>query len=482
MEELKARKRVLVGHLPTRRHAFSSAESMKYKEKVETKLREWHIDVINIDSLNHEGLIYDHHDVPEVVRHFATNKVDCVFIDNISFGVEDAVAKVAKALGKPVLLWGPRDDRPMADGKRIRDSQCGTFAASKALQRYGVPFSYIVSSTVDSKIFKVGFETFINATRASRGFLGAKIGVISNRPQQFYSVIMNEGELLERWAIEMVPISLVEIEDRVLGTRGKDERAKSIVEEYSQRFVFKEVSQDAIETMASLQSCLIEWIDQEGLSGIAMQCWDSLQSRLGIAPCLVNSEITSLGVPVACETDVKGALTSILVQNATRREIPSFFSEWTMRHPDNDNGELLWHCGLAPYSLREEGSDAFVGRYHLLPGNDPGMGNWVLRGGDVTIARLDELGSDYSLMMGHARGIQGPFNLGTHMWIEVNNWPLWEYKLMQGPYIHHVSCIHDKVCFSLYEATRFIPGLRADPIEPTEQEILNYLVGGDTRS
>ena len=39
-------------------------------------------------------------------------------------------------MGLPVLLWGPRDERPDENGVRLRDSQCGLFATGKVLRRF----------------------------------------------------------------------------------------------------------------------------------------------------------------------------------------------------------------------------------------------------------------------------------------------------------------------------------------------------------
>jgi len=41
-----------------------------------------------------------------------------------------------------------------------------------------------------------------------------------------------------------------------------------------------------------------------------------------------------------------------------------------------------------------------------------------------------------------------------------------------GPYIHHVAGTYGKVADVLYEACRYIPGLKADPAEPGEAELL----------
>jgi hypothetical protein len=142
---------------------------------------------------------------------------------------------------------------------------------------------------------------------------------------------------------------------------------------------------------------------------------------------------------------------------------PTFFADLTVRHPTNDNAELLWHCGNFPHSLAKEPGAGFLGTHFVIPPHRPGTGNFEIRGGDVTVARFDGMGGEYSLLVGHARGTQGPFTLGTYLWIEVPDWPLWEERLVRGP--------------ALYEATRFIPGLKPDPVQPNEQQIGAYLRG-----
>ena len=44
-----------------------------------------------------------------------------------------------------------------------------------------------------------------------------------------------------------------------------------------------------------------------------------------------------------------------------------------------------------------------------------------------------------------------------------------------GPYIHHVTAIHDHGAYALYKATKFIHDLKPDPVQPSEEEIKSYL-------
>lgn len=474
------KKKIKIGLAPTRRNVFSVEDSLKYKKLIEEKLRSWGVDFVNLDSLNKEGLLFNRLEAGKAAKIFIDAGVDAVFAPHVNFGTEDAVAKLAKEVNKPLLLWGPRDEAPLKDGTRLRDTQCGLFATSKILMRYGVPFSYIVNSRVDSKIFERGFKIFIAAARAANSFLKARIGQISTRPGDFYTVIINEGELLERWGIETVPITLVDVEKGVLNMVKNDPRVKDTVADFKARGItFKDMDDATVGRVAALKLFLMDWAERENLSAIAFQCWDALQLALGIVPCFVDSELTAMGIPVSCETDINGALTSLLLQNASHTESPTFFCDLTIRHPENENGELLWHCGPFPHELVKDKDKAFVGKHFILPSGSPGTGNWEIKGGDITVARFDGINGKYSLFMGHARGNTGPFTLGTYVWIEVPDWPLWEEKFIYGPYIHHVAAVHDKAAYALYEATRFIPGLEPDPVNPSEDEIRAYLRGGD---
>ncbi|MCK4830068.1 hypothetical protein KA005_80860, partial [bacterium] len=82
----------------------------------------------------------------------------------------EVLARMAKKVGEPFLLWGPRDESPLPDGKHLHDTQYGLFATSNVLKKYGVPFMYIVNSRVDSIEFERGFKTFLGAARAARNF------------------------------------------------------------------------------------------------------------------------------------------------------------------------------------------------------------------------------------------------------------------------------------------------------------------------
>ena len=472
------KKPIKVGLAPTRRDVFSREDSLRYKRLIEDKLAEWDVCFENIDWLNDEGLLFDGKDARRVAERFMADGVDALFAPHCNFGTEDAVAQLAKALGKPMLLWGPRDESPLPDGLRLRDSQCGLFATSKVLRRLNVPFTYVINSRVDGPEFERGFKGWLGAAAAANAVRNARIGQINPRPAGFWTVMVNEGELLERWGVQVVPTSLIEIGQRAEALIAENgEPLRAVAAGYRERVDMSDVDEASGLKLAALELAIQEWAERQQLDGVAIQCWDALQDMLGICSCFVDSELTGKYLPVACETDIHGALTELMLQAAAGYTTPVFFADLTVRHPYDDNIELLWHCGPFPAELARANSPRRVGQHYILSRPMTGTAEWQIRGGDVTIARIDGDHGQYSMLIGQAVGADGPFNRGTYLWVRVQNWPLWEQKIIYGPYIHHVAGIHGRLAPVLHEACKYIPGLAPDPVEPTAEEIAAFWRG-----
>ena len=136
------RKTLRIGFAPTRRvlttpKAFSTDEALRIKKEVEEYVKKFQdVEWVNLDSINKEGLLFQVSDVNAASELFKNKKVDAVFFPFCNFGSEEAVAKMAREVGKPVLVWGPRDEAPDENGDRLRDAQCGMFALTKVLQQF----------------------------------------------------------------------------------------------------------------------------------------------------------------------------------------------------------------------------------------------------------------------------------------------------------------------------------------------------------
>ena len=471
------KKEFVLGYMPTRRVFFSKEESFKEKIKTLDAVKKLcpQVKIVDLEFLNSEGLLITENEALQVAKKFIAEEVDAVFAPHCNFGCEGAVAIAARSINKPLLIWAPRDAAPEADGSRLRDSQCGIFATSKVLQRFGVKFSYILTSRVTDEVFQKGFINFIASANVLKNFRNARIGYLGSRPRDFYSVMFNDSELLEKFGISVIPVDPSAIYRDVRSRlAAPDAELKAAVDLVKSTASFGEQqSADIPERLAALYVSIKKWANDENISAASIQCWDSMQQEIGICPCYVNSLLADEMFPVGCEADVHGTISSLMLQSAQFNTEPVFLADLTIRHPEDDNAELLWHCGPFPASLAKGARR--VGNHFVLPSHAPGVCDWELKSGHLSLVRFDGINGKYSLFSGEGDVVTGPYNLGTYCYVKVADWPFWERKLVEGPYIHHIAGAYGSTSSVFYEFCRYCDELTFDPATPTLDQIKRNL-------
>lgn len=462
---------IKLGYAPTRRSIFSAPDAIKYRGLTAQRLIELGVDFVDITDINEEGLLYNDADMLKIAEKFKAEKIDGLFLPHCNFGTEYECARLAKELGVPVLLWGPLDERPEPDGTRLRDTQCGLFATGKVLRRFGVPFTYMTNCRLEDPVFERGLRDFMAVCNVVKTFRHIRILQISTRPFDFWSTMCNEGELLEKFNIQLAPIPMGELVDEVRKNLRNVAETQEVMT-YCRANMNIAIKDDELEKVAAMKVAMKHLAEKYGCNAIAIQCWNQLQTELGIMPCAASALLNEEGIPTVCETDIHGAITALLVEAAGMGQVRSFFADWTIRHPDCPNGELLQHCGPWPISVAGEKPTIT----YPLAFDHPGSITAEAKHGDVSLVRFDGDLGQYSLLLGHAKGIDGPKGMGTYLWVEVDNIKRLEAKLVEGPYIHHCVGIHKDVVPVLYEACKYI-GVKPDLYDPIEEEVKAYLRG-----
>lgn len=464
-------KKIKIGLAPTRRSIFSAPDAIKFANLTRDRLKELGVEFVDITDINEEGLLYDDADRIKIAAKFKAENIKGLFLPHCNFGTEYECGRLAKELGVPVLLWGPRDERPDENGIRLRDSQCGLFATGKVLRRFKVPFTYLTNCRLGDPEFERGINLFLSVCNTVDTFRNIRILQIGPRPFDFWSTMCNEGELLEKFNIQLSPIPLPELTDAMKAAKEEGTKVKEVIE-YCKNNMNIKIKDNELENVAALKVAVRTLADKYGCNAGAIQCWNALQGEIGIMPCAANSLLNEEGFPVVCETDIHGAVTALLIEAAGMDEARGFFADWTVRHPDNENGELLQHCGPWPISVaKEKPSIAYP-----LAFEHPGAVEAEAKHGDMTLCRFDGDNGEYSLLLGNAKGIEGPYTKGTYVWVEVDNLKRLEDKLVCGPYIHHCVGIHKDVVAVLYEACKYI-GIKADLYDPIEEDVKAYIRG-----
>lgn len=455
---------VNLGFCPIGKFVFSHDDAKAYKAILENKFSEIGINYIGIDDVIEDGIIRSYDDIDKAVDFLKSHHIDCLFIPHCNFGTESAAGMIAKRLGVPTLLWGPRDKAPAEDGTRLRDSLCGMFASSKVLVKLGVPFTYIENCEMDDDVFLNGLDRFIRAANVVKKLKNARIGIVGNRIDFFWSTIINENELLQKFGIEILPIDLAKV---VRLTREKADaeygRYLSEIEVLGKNLDITGVPEKGMINVLALRDVMYAFAVDNKLSALAVESFMSLIDELGACVSFAQAAVSDLGIPCVSESDIHGAISSIIAEAANLNSEASFLADLTIRHPSNDNGLLLWHDSF-PLSLKAEDSRASLGSHWILPDFEPGMCHWKLKDGTITIVRFDGEAGSYKLLAEKSSTITGPFTQNTYVWVELENWKKFERKVIEGPYIHHTACVYGDYTEVLQEACKYIQGLEFDAV------------------
>lgn len=370
---------------------------------------------------------------------------------------------IAKQCGVPTLLWGARDEPPLPDGSRLRDVLCGLLATSKVLHTLGVPFSYINNCHAHEPQFEQGIRRFIGAVRVSKTLRRMRIAHIGQRIDFFWSTIVSESELMQRFGIEIRPVEMTlflrDLRGRVQTNRPAYEQEMRQLETWIDTSVCQD--RDALLHNLALRDAVMELVQKHDLDAVCLQTFSAVQEFAGASLCLGVALLNDLGVVVGCESDIHGTISSVLAEAATEDNARSFLADITTRHPKDDNAVLLWHFE-APLSLRHPQARVKLGQPWILKGLPPGLLHFQLKDGPLTLVRFDGDSRGYRLALGHGRTVKGPYTQEYYAWMQVDNWPVWERKLIFGPYMHHYSFVYGHLSEVLEDAARFVPGLAVD--------------------
>ena len=412
---------------------------------------------VDLKGINPVDVMYNEDDAEKVIERFRAEKVDAVVIINCNFGNEEIAAQVAGALNVPTMIWAPMEDEFLPDGSRFCDSQCGMFGVSRILQRNNIPFTYVETCHVEDDVFKAGFEKFVSVACMVKNFRGMRIAQVGMRPKPFTSVIFNEGELMQKFGIRVIPVNMAVVIDkynRILKERDAEleEGAKLLLSRYE----MDELTPPLLKKVYAFVLLYQEIFAEYRVQAVSAECWTAMQLGVGAMPCTAYSVLADMGYVISCESDLHGAISMAMLSCASLgRKIP-FFGEFTVRNPENRNSELLWHCGPFAYSLKKDG----------CPCKNVNMRQWFqVKDGHYTITRFDQDNGDYMMLAGQFDSTTGPYTFGTYLWAQFDDLSKWERKLVEGPYIHHMAEIEGDYTEELKEFSKYVPGLKIDTVE-----------------
>ena len=396
-----------------------------------------------------------------------------------NFGPESSETILAQLFGGPVMYAAAaeEDKDNLIDGRG--DAYCGMLNCSYNLGLRGIR-AYIPEYPVGSaqEVAQM-IREFRPVAAGILGLRGLKLMTFGPRPQDFMAC---NGPIQPLFDLG------VEIEenselDLLVAYRkhDQDSRIPRLVCQMARELGEGNRMADVLPRLAQYEITLLDWAEEHRGSrsyvAFANKCWPAFQTEFGFVPCYVNARLGAMGIPVACEVDIYGALSEYLglcltgepvtlldinntvPENLYQQEIASRGGRNLPRLNETFMG---FHCGNTPICRLRNPVMGYqlIMKRDLEPDSPPNITRGTLEGtiqaGPVTFYRLQGTARG-ELKAYVAQGEVLPTEPGTFGGVGVFSIPemnrFYRHVLIEKHYPHHgaVAFGHQgKALFSLF--------------------------------
>ncbi len=392
-----------LGIVATSRDCFPLELAKKRREKLVKECRHQKISVYEVKKI-----VEKESDVTSALEEINKARLNALVIFLGNFGPEGPEAILAQSFNGPVMLAAAAEESSQDLIQGRGDAYCGLLSASYnlGLRRARV---YIPEYPVgDASQVAAMMQEFIPVARAVLGIKNLKIISFGPRPHDFFTCHAPLQPLYDL-GVEVMENSELDLYDIFL--QAKDDPAvKDIAESMRQELKGSKPDPGLLKKLAQYEVGLRRFLEQNrGAASfvvLANKCWPAFERYFGFVPCYVNSRLASEGIPVACETDIYGALSEYMAACVTagpvtlldiNNTVPQdMFEAEKEKIGDYKPTDLFmgFHCGNTPSSCL---IDAEL-RYQLImnrlleAGQKPDITRGTLEGrirpGAITIFRL----------------------------------------------------------------------------------------------
>lgn len=279
-----------------------------------------------------------------------TGEYDGVIMSLPNFSDENGAVAALRDAGVPILIQAYPDEIGKMDFEHRRDSYCGKFSIEDVFNQYKIPYTVLEPHVVhpQSQEFEQNLHDFAAICRVVNGMKRFSIGMIGARTSKFKTVRFDEITL-QKYGITVETFDLSELFYKVKNMSDDDAR----VLERKQRLInytdFSRVPDEKITTLAKVSVVIDEYIEEYRLDCITLRCWEEMQTVLGIAPCVLLSELNDRGIVASCEIDLCSAINMYSMQLASEK--PTACVDWNNNYGTEKDKVILFHCGPIAQSL-----------------------------------------------------------------------------------------------------------------------------------
>jgi L-fucose isomerase-like protein len=365
------------------------------------------LDALDAEIVGPRLLLFDEDAARHALAELKQKRLDLMLILQVTFTDAGMTKRIAKEIEAPLAFWAFPEPRT---GGRLRlNSLCGVNLAAHALARAAHRYSWVHSAPdaveAPARIRRLLeappqapprsepvspreeplIETVsARAESALAQLKGARVGLVGEPPDGFDTCSFDEGALQELLGVHLERLSLDEV-FRVARAQSPQSVAESRARVEAELAGTRELDQPALERSVRVFGAFSDLARERGLSALAVRCWPEFFTAYGCAACGPMAMTSQGGVPCACEADVCGAVTSLLLQAIT--DAPPFMADLVDVDREGDSA-VVWHCGLAPISMADPDQRPRAGIHSNR--RMPLLGEFALAPGRVTLARLGQ--------------------------------------------------------------------------------------------
>ena len=234
-----------------------------------------------------------------------------VFLGN--FGPETPETLIAKNFDGPCMFVAAAEgDGDLINGRG--DAYCGMLNCSYNLGLRGKT-AYIPEYPVGTAAeLAEKISEFVPIARAILGLKGLKVITFGPRPDDFLAC---NGPIKALYDLGVAVEENSELDLLVAYNKHKDDpRIPEKMKEMEAELGGNNPYGGILPRLAQYELTLLDWMEQHKGTrqyvAFANKCWPAFQTEFKFVPCYVNSRLAAMGIPVACEVDIYGALSEYI--------------------------------------------------------------------------------------------------------------------------------------------------------------------------
>jgi len=289
------------------------------------------------------------------------------------------------------------------------DAYCGLLSACynaglRKLRIHLPPYPVGLPDDIASMIAE-----FYPVARVILSLTSLKIFAFGPRPHDFVACNAPIKPLYDL-GVEVMENSELDLYDIFRSAARKTKKIEAIAADMAAELGAGNKYPDLLKKLAQYEIALTTFMeDNLGASqfGVfANKCWPAFEKYFQFVPCYVNSRLAARGIPVACETDIYGALSEYLAAAATEKPVTILDVNNTVPRDIYDANKsavgnykptdlfMGFHCGNTPAGCLAVKEMKFQLIMHRLmePGREPDITRGTLEGrfapGPMTLFRL----------------------------------------------------------------------------------------------